>query len=539
MASVVAGWLERPTARVGLDNLGAQQPCIAIYSRLLPGITNVTDRAVYFGFYPWFMRTFARRHPDANQNNFRDWLRRADCLVTLVAERHAIKLEDNDAGLHGATCPGRQKLGPAAMAISTGETLRLTDFSRAEDNPRRYFKNPLGGLGQYYLGVLRDEFHVLVGDAGTVVNFTTEHGEPLAELYADGLDEERFFATVERDQISTADLDGLAEFCPCRLHSGARPIAQAALIDLILHGKSLSGLARARTLALLLSFLRAREGAPTKDAVKDFLSACYSGALASGEEWVVPQSLADTRKGWALYLRNEMMSLAWSAIFKAALDELDGTPKPLFNVRAIADWLMAKDTFKYRPPSDFDVVVEGDRATAPRVQDYDDPDHEICFWRELTDGDGSRNVELAARILTRLVARYGEDGSDYAPVRLPPDALSGYPLTLTTLSQFARGRWRGISGEAWMRDLVIQVLVAHQRVAIRKLGLSGEDTLMFRCGDEGVVVQRTLDGVVETQPRLRQALQILRDLGLTEPKPSSLPVLTALGADELGALIND
>ena len=65
MDQPVVGWLERPNDKIGLDNLGTQQPCIMIYSRLLPGVTNVTDRAAYFGFYPWFIRTFEQRFPNA------------------------------------------------------------------------------------------------------------------------------------------------------------------------------------------------------------------------------------------------------------------------------------------------------------------------------------------------------------------------------------------------------------------------------------------------------------------------------------------
>jgi hypothetical protein len=56
MDEPVVGWLERPAEKIGLDNLGTQQPCITIYSRLLPGVMNVTDRVSYFGFYPWFVR---------------------------------------------------------------------------------------------------------------------------------------------------------------------------------------------------------------------------------------------------------------------------------------------------------------------------------------------------------------------------------------------------------------------------------------------------------------------------------------------------
>jgi hypothetical protein len=52
---------------------------------------------------------------------------------------------------------------------------------------------------------------------------------------------------------------------------------------------------------------------------------------------------------------------------------------------------------------------------------------------------------------------------------------------------------------------------------------------MFRAGDLGFFVHRKLDRIVETQPRLRQALQILRDLGLATWDAKRLPRLTPLG----------
>lgn len=49
---IVTAWVKPPIQIRGLDHLGVQAPCINIYGRLLPGITNVTDRARYYSFYP-------------------------------------------------------------------------------------------------------------------------------------------------------------------------------------------------------------------------------------------------------------------------------------------------------------------------------------------------------------------------------------------------------------------------------------------------------------------------------------------------------
>lgn len=195
MQTGISAWLDRPLHKSGLDNVGTQQPCVLVYSSLLPGITNVTDRAYHLAFYPWFIREFGRRFPDAPEDTFREWLRRADCLLTLIAERHGSLCPGPDTERHAGGCPGRLKLGPAAQRLADeGGSLALSAYTdRAEGNTQRYFKNPLGGLGQYYLGQLRDEYGALRGDTRTGVKYTESVGEHLALAAAEGVPVEAFF----------------------------------------------------------------------------------------------------------------------------------------------------------------------------------------------------------------------------------------------------------------------------------------------------------------------------------------------------------
>ena len=102
---VTTGWLSPPDAIGGLDHLGTQTPCQLIYQQLLPGITNVTDRARYYSLYPWLIWSFDKRHPNADAGRFVELFRRADFLLTLIAERHAQATGEPDF-LHGAAMVG-------------------------------------------------------------------------------------------------------------------------------------------------------------------------------------------------------------------------------------------------------------------------------------------------------------------------------------------------------------------------------------------------------------------------------------------------
>ena len=78
------GWVKSPSSINGLDQLGTQSPCTLIYAQLLPGITNVTDRARYYSLYPWIVRSLDLRYKSDSSDQYIQRFRRADCLLTVT-----------------------------------------------------------------------------------------------------------------------------------------------------------------------------------------------------------------------------------------------------------------------------------------------------------------------------------------------------------------------------------------------------------------------------------------------------------------------
>lgn len=520
----LSAWVGAPRWKIGLDNLGTQQPCVFLYSALLPGITNVTDRAWHYGFYPWLVIALEQRHPDASDAQFRFALRKADCLATLISARHAIIVGDGDDRRHGHAFPGRLKLVEAARSLSAGGSLQLSEYAEAsDDNPNRYFKAALGGLGQYYLGVLRDDLHILAGERQNGVKYVEETCKPLAAAFGGGLPEAAFLAAVEANDVSADTLDSLASFCPCALSGGQHECARQHLVDIILarvEPWGASGRPRRQSLALALDFLAKSGCAETQGEAKSFLSACYSRTLPGGQAWNLAGALATTRDLWATYARNEMLNLAWEAVFSATLDAV-GRQRGIAGIREAATWCVAQPAFlkavaELGPPG-FAGAVAADGVGMPALADFRHPDHELVLWRAIAQGNGAAVLLPAMRMLIRLVARHGMSTRNYRPFQLAPADLLDYPLTLDTLARAAAGPWHGLGIAEWLAALIATALSVHQRVAIRKLGQSGDDTLMFRLGEDGLIVERGLEEIAETQPRLNQAFQLLRDLGLAVP----------------------
>ena len=151
---IETAWVKPPPQVGGLDHLAVQAPCINVYGRLLPGITNVTDRARYYSFYPWLIWAFDQRGWTKYDDKFVERVRRADCLFSMIALRHAI-ISGSEYEDHAGAMVGSNTLGPAVRELHASESLTLSDYSRRKGAKARYFANKLGGLGQYYLGVLQ------------------------------------------------------------------------------------------------------------------------------------------------------------------------------------------------------------------------------------------------------------------------------------------------------------------------------------------------------------------------------------------------
>jgi hypothetical protein len=76
----------------GLDPLGMQNS----YQHLLPGISNVTLRVRYYGFYAWLASIYARRSGDTDPKAWQKFVRRAEAVYALAAQRRG-----NEGGMAG------------------------------------------------------------------------------------------------------------------------------------------------------------------------------------------------------------------------------------------------------------------------------------------------------------------------------------------------------------------------------------------------------------------------------------------------------
>lgn len=536
------GWVEPAKPIRGLDHLGVQSPCVALYGQLLPGITNVTDRARYYSFHPWLIWAFERRYRDHSMDEFRRVLRRAECLFALIAIHHARVVGDGDDARHGGGMVGRLSL----MRVPESDAIVLDDHA-AMEGEGRYFKNRLGGLGQYYFGPLRD-LRVLdfaSGGEGAIPGYDKERGRALAEAFGAGVPQDDFFHLLEKSRIRSKDLDGLKEFCPCNLR--VRRAERSLLLDLFLarsdsYQAPEAGSRRA-SLALVLDLVGRTNWHEDYTPESVFRASAYSRSLPDGTPWAVHASLLRAQRGWATYQTNELLSLALQALFAAVLGavtrDLAGR---LQSAAAAGDVCLGllTPTGRLLKRRVADVVSEL-RTSMPALSAWQDRAHEMQRgWRILEAGAEASApevlVEEGVQLLLTLLAR-GVDENPYREFEFEPDHFDAREVHLLSFKQAWSSIWAEMTVEEWVRWLSVRWgIQRHLMVALRKLRGERRDTFRIRPLERELRVVE-VPPPAATVPRVGKALQILRDLDLTEINGRGWPKLTSSGTKELEACL--
>ncbi|UFZ03056.1 hypothetical protein LQG66_27980 [Bradyrhizobium ontarionense] len=524
-------WVKPPFQVGGLDHLAVQATCINIYGRLLPGITNVTDRARYYSFYPWLIWAFDKAGHREFNDNFVERFRRADCLFCLVSQRHADVCGD-DADDHSAAMVGSDTLADVARALGADGVIRLSDFSLREGAKKRYFANKLGGLGQYYLGVLR-ELSIIDGDATAGIRYTRQLGSVIAEQMDCSVNRALFMEAVDTDRVTAAELDALHGFCPCQLCNN--PGEQKILGELFFvrdRFRDTEALPRQRSLKIILQLadLLYAKGEQLSEPL--FRACIYSGSLPGGTPWAVPSALANTREKWAIYARNELLSIAVQGLFYALLDAYEASGLRMDASTDIANWfteqrevLEALDELGQQRT--FSECVADSKSWLPALADWSEKMHEVqlteriaALSRGIKSAENRKQIVSAAlKTLIALARRTNSADRQYADLVFEPDYFRYYPINLESFARHVSGSWASSTIGEVLRWLAINWgLEIHLRVALRKLRGQSQSTFRIRPSDRGMEVI-AIPPAVHTRPRFNQAVRVLKDIGALEKAP--------------------
>jgi len=525
-------WLKPSSSKTGRDHLGVQGPCINIYGQLLPGITNVTDRARYYSFYPWFFWACDHHYDDTTWRFITSRFRRADCLFTLIAARHSRK-DNEQEELHGLSMVGRNTLIPALDLLDEGKSIKLSHYAtQEEDEGDRYFKNKLGGLGQYYAGPLL-ELGILGGGSRNGFQYTKERGKLLAEALDSSVNRDLFFRTIDEDFVTLEVLDQLVECCPCRLKFSQKE--QSVLVDLFFDRHQLfgsQGKRRRNTLYLYLHLIAELQKSDIPVDHHVFRKCVYTGYLPNGARWRLPENLLGTRDSWKIFQRNELLSIALQGVFWSALSAIKNTmaEQPWFaSIESFTSWFIESRYLQRvlgdRLSKDFSNFLSDAKQHIPPVQDWNNSKHEISMADEIIQRCHSHAGEtiygeiilLALGILANITLRDDASESPYGDISLPEDYLWYYPVNLHSFSRHSRKDWPEMKVSEVVAFLVGRWGIEnHLRVALRKMRFDQRDTFQIRPTDGGLMWVNTPEPIY-TNPRFVQGIRMLWDINMIKP----------------------
>ncbi|MBV2150307.1 hypothetical protein N5J77_00645 [Sphingobium yanoikuyae] len=170
---VLPDWNKPGSFSSGRDPLGLQAASVRLYTDLLPGLTNVTNRLRYFSFYCWVVRQFELTQHSLDEKKWRIFVRRAEAIYALACQ---IGDSDEANGMAGSAWAGKN--------IGIGKAFDFTPWTDGPGEENQYLKAVRGNFGQFYVASML-QMGMLLKTNIRVQAVSPDHGLDLAEAFAE------------------------------------------------------------------------------------------------------------------------------------------------------------------------------------------------------------------------------------------------------------------------------------------------------------------------------------------------------------------
>ena len=320
-------WGHFPSASGGRDPLAVQNSSVVIYTSMIEGITNVTLRVRYNGFYCWLLNLIGKNIfeidaslVDSKATQMR-YLRRAELLLAYIMTN--IPEYKTVTGVSGSIFAQNHPSVDGFFDLAKG-----ADVENGIANT--YWRNSMGIFGQYYVGVLMQLGLVCPPDSSHRTYRSTTDGDKLADAFGSNIPEEKsmlFWQSIFKGNISLDNLMTMREFA---LHSIPDGIELETYRDIIKGKDSINYITeptqyRIQSIRLLSNFLEKGE-TTTRTCVSDFLRYNFEQVIANDLQVdTVPLS-------WFLYEFDELAHTAYESFHFGLLYLLADDPLPLDKV---------------------------------------------------------------------------------------------------------------------------------------------------------------------------------------------------------------
>lgn len=491
----------------GRDSLGLQTTSQASYSNLLPGLTNLTNRIRYYGFYCWLLEIYAKEIGDTNPKIQNKFIRRGEYMIALL-----MQLYEKDT----TQIPGSLFASDEINKKESESSFDLKFGADIEKEKSTYWKYSSGAFGQYYSGALQT-IGLIIHREDSPVFVCTQHdnnsivtGTVLAQAFDNNISDsakQLFLSNIENGILNKSDSEKLfnefsiptipkdseeRELYTKLLFSNDQPLFQTADNQTFF---------RRDTILTVLSYINQNDTTENWDF---FTNELYDrkGIDFSNEE-------SKSSFGWYYYQLNEYWHFGVETIFWGVLETLSSK---YFQVELSAFLSEFNRTFK-ESLIKFELITNESQKLNEIVSEIE----EVDIW-ELSEqiresikvSDISQCLFLGFKMLLSI---YKQNKNEF-------DKLKNFAAfhgmerdgnCINGLNEFSLKLEDPIAN-VLEKFILKNVINRHLEVAYRKMGSGTKNTLKFSYEDNFMKHIETMSPVWTT-PRIYAMYNFFKDLG--------------------------
>jgi len=484
----------------GLDPLGLQNSSERTYSKLLQGLSNVTNRVRYYSFYSWLLHHYAKLDGSTDPKAQERFIRKAEYTLALASQFSKTSIGGVTGSLFAS---GQVKKNEDAFPLINGI------YNAEGGTEGSYWKYQNGAFGQYYVGVLMDMGLIARREDNAWVFARTNRsddfisGEELAEAFDETLStstREIFFRIIKDEKAIKEQLVQLMpDFNISIVPSNSKE--EELLLKMILQKDTPAQLIetntgfRNRTIQLLLNYASTNHD---KFVDRDFVFDLYE---KQGFENKIED---DTLRGWYYYQVNEFWQYACTAILNGSLAYLQEKHSPRnVPVAILVDELVSEMTDELKINKSTSLK---DALTQNNLE-------LLTIYKQNLKSEGIQRIVSGFQIIWRLYLENKDELERLEDFVYPDIANRDNKFHVLYYLRKLDG-FLNTNLNQYLQDfLLTYVIYRHQFVAYKKIGGGAKTTQKFIIEDNAI---RYIDNFNPffTSPRIQNLLAYMRDLAV-------------------------
>jgi hypothetical protein len=514
-------WAENSGFMTGRDPLGVQNSSIVTYGRLLPGMTNLTLRLRYYGFYSWILSVYHNNNKELKESNLKEhynFIRRAELIVAFIMRKNF----PDELSIIGSDFTDKKEKN--ADDFGYYDIKLGADKNKDTERGSVYWDYSSGALGQYYAGSLSALDLIKIEGKYFIIQ---SEGKKLAEAFASSIKESqrlKFIEVIQLGKLTLEDIIELNDFAINNIVVGSQEwnYYQSMLLNFdgieLKDDKGIETSLRKETIVLYLNYINEKD--------EDFNERSF---ITQQYNLNKIQKQNEASFGWYYYYINEAFHIALETIFWSILVHLDGKEQIVEEfIKEITDVVISGSStkFNFSPEQVVEDIVlnikENNLVNALEKLEFD-----------LKSPSNNKTLLVEAFQLMFIIYNLNKNKRvEIEEFEKKYKVFGKKGRVSENLNDYIE-QSMGITFKTFIEETIKKVLNDHINTAYRKMG-NGESNLLKFIIEDGVISHIQTMIPRHTSPRLKTISNFMRDLSFVDNENN----LTNYGVSLLESISN-